>query len=94
VGLLGFRFCSVLIGQCIKNRHNPFASLDLRTRDGIAQFHLIKLKYGLVDERMSSRQNVQTFTSRLELYSTTTSRKRLVIGGSLCKNLGLAGNRS
>ena len=52
------RFCGA-IGQHVKNRRNPYASLDRRARD-IAQLQLIKLKYGLMDELSPKRLNVDT----------------------------------
>lgn len=52
------RFCGA-IGQHVKNRRNPFASLDRRVRD-VAQLHLIKLKYGLMHELSPKRSNVDT----------------------------------
>ena len=42
------RFCGA-IGQHVKNRRNPYASLDRRARD-IARLQLIKLKYGLMSD--------------------------------------------
>jgi hypothetical protein len=41
-------FCGA-VGQHVKNRRNPYASLDRQAQD-IAQLQLIKLKYGLMDE--------------------------------------------
>lgn len=52
------RFCGA-VGQHVKNRRNPYASLDRRARD-IAQLQLIKLKYGLMDELSLKRPNVDT----------------------------------
>lgn len=42
------RFCGA-VGKHVKNRRNPYASLDRRARD-IAQLQMIKLKYGLTTE--------------------------------------------
>jgi hypothetical protein len=42
------RFCGA-VGQHVKNRQNPYASLDRRVRD-LAQLQMVKLKYGLMDE--------------------------------------------
>ena len=50
------RFCGA-IGQHVKNRRNPYASLNWRTRD-IAQLQLVKLKYRLVDELSPKRLNI------------------------------------
>ena len=47
------RFCGA-VGQHVRNRRNPYASLDQRARD-IAQLQLIKLRYGLMDELSSKR---------------------------------------
>ena len=50
------RFCGA-IGQHVKNRRNPYASLDRRARD-IAQLQLVKLKYGLMGELSPKRSNI------------------------------------
>jgi len=50
------RFCGT-IGQHVKNRCDPYASLDRRARD-VAQLQLVKLKYGLMNELSSKRPNV------------------------------------
>ena len=42
------RFCGA-VGQHIKNRHNPYASLDRRVQD-LTQLQMVKLKYGLMEE--------------------------------------------
>lgn len=49
-------FCGA-IGQHVKNRRNPYRSLDWRAQD-IAQLQLVKLKYGLIDELSLKRSNV------------------------------------
>ena len=41
-------FCGA-VGQHMKNRQNPYASLDQRVWD-LAQLQMVKLKYGLIDE--------------------------------------------
>jgi len=52
------RFCGA-IGQHVKNRRNPYASLDRRARD-IARLQLIKLKYGLMGELSPKSSNDNT----------------------------------
>jgi hypothetical protein len=47
------RFCGA-VGQHVKNRRNPYASLNRRAQD-LAQLQLIKLKYGLMDELSPKR---------------------------------------
>ena len=42
------RFCGA-IGRHVKNRRNPYAGLDRRTRD-LARLQMVKLKYGLMEE--------------------------------------------
>lgn len=49
------RFCGSL-GRHIKNRRNPYASLDRRVQN-ISQLQLIKLKYGLTHMLSSSRSS-------------------------------------
>jgi hypothetical protein len=46
-------FCGA-VGQHVKNRRNPYASLDRRVRD-LAQLQMVKLKYGLTEELSSKR---------------------------------------
>ena len=46
-------FCGA-VGQHIKNRQNPYASLDQRVQD-LAQLQTVKLKYGLMDKLPSKR---------------------------------------
>ena len=41
-------FCGA-VGRHVKNRQNPYASLDRRVRD-LAQLQTVKLKYGLMDK--------------------------------------------
>ena len=50
------RFCGA-VGQHVKNRSNPYESLDRRMRE-IAQLQLIKLRYGLMDELSPKCSNV------------------------------------
>jgi hypothetical protein len=52
------RFCGA-IGQHIRNRRDPYASLDRRARD-VAQLQLVKLKYGLMNELTPKRSNCDT----------------------------------
>ena len=49
-------FCGA-VGQHVKNRRNPYASLNRRVRD-VAQLQLIKLKFWLMDELSPKRSNV------------------------------------
>ena len=42
------RFCGA-VGRHVKNRRDPYASLDRRVRE-LAQLQITKLKYGLMDE--------------------------------------------
>lgn len=50
------RFCGA-VGQHVKNRQNPYGSLDRRVRD-VAQLQLTKLRYGLMNEFSPKRSNV------------------------------------
>ena len=50
------RFCGA-VGQHVKNRRNPYASLDKRVRD-VAQLQMVKLKYGLMAELSPKRSNI------------------------------------
>ena len=58
-------FCSA-VGQHVRNRQNPYASLDRRVRD-LAGLQMVKLKYGLMDELTPKRPTADIRGGRMAL---------------------------
>ena len=56
-------FCGA-VSQHVKNRQNPYASLDQRVRD-LAQLQMVKLKYGLMDELPQKRSDADIRGGRM-----------------------------